>query len=63
MFKKFSLDQINGTKEMLSFFFRELQLMTVLLLIRDFYMITIFDSVSPLIKFFFFQQEAWTLRL
>ena len=36
--KKISADKINGTKKMHSFFFRELQLITVLLLIRDSYM-------------------------
>ena len=37
MLKKFPLDRINGTKNAL-IFFRELQLITVLLLICDSYM-------------------------
>ena len=38
MLKKFPLDKINGTKNALFFFFRELQLITVLFLICDSYM-------------------------
>ena len=56
MLKNFSLDKTNGTKKY-SFFFRELRLMKVLLLIRDLYIITIFDSVSLLIKFIFFNKK------
>ena len=66
IWKKFSLDKINGTKNSL-FLFRELQLITVLLLICDSYMswstrfvslklcmrFSIFDSVSFLLKFIF----------
>ena len=57
-----------------SFFFSELQLITVLLLIYDSFMswrtvsfkevgvgFSIFDSVSFLLKFIFVQQNAWTL--
>ena len=66
MLKKFPSDKINGTK-MPSFFFRELQLITVLLLICDSYMsrstrfvslklcmgFPIFNSVPFLLKFIF----------
>ena len=66
MLKKFPSDKINGRK-MLFFFFRELQLITVLLLIYGSYMnrstrfvalklcvgFSIFDSVSFLLKFIF----------
>ena len=38
MLKKFPSDKINGTKIISSFFFRELQLITALLLICDSYM-------------------------
>ena len=38
MLKNFPSDKINDTKNTLSFFFRELQLITVLLLICDSYM-------------------------
>ena len=77
MLKKFPSDKINGTK-MPSFFFRELQLITVLLLICNFYMswstkvvsvklcgkFSVFDSISFLLKFYIFvQQNAWTLWL
>ena len=62
-------DKINGTK-MPSFFFRELQLITVLLLICDSYMIwsTKFASLKLCVGFSIFdfpvyifaQQNAWT---
>ena len=66
MLKKFPSDKINGSKNVL-FFFRELQLITVLLLICHSYMswstrfvslklcvgFSIFDSVSFLLKFIF----------
>ena len=59
MLKNFSLDKTNGTKKY-SFFFRELQLMKVLLLIRDLYIIRFRFAFN---KVYFFQQEAWTLWL
>ena len=66
MLKNFPSDKVNGTKNVL-FFFRELQLITVLLLICDSYMswstrffslklyvgFPIFDSFSFLLKFIF----------
>ena len=67
MLKNFPSDKINDTKNTLSFFFRELQLITVLLLICDSYMswstrfvplklcveFSVFHSVSFLLKFIF----------
>ena len=66
MLKKLPSEKINGTKKP-SFFFRELQLITVLLLTCDFYMswstrfvslklrvrFSIFDSVPFLLKYIF----------
>ena len=65
--KQIPLGKMNGVKKKSSFFFRELQLITVLLLICDFYMswsirfvsqklfvgFSIFDSVLFLLKFIF----------
>ena len=61
MFKKFPSDKINGTK-MPSFFLHGLQLITVLLLIRDFYDYHFrfcFDFIKVYI--YFFQQKVWNL--
>ena len=73
MLRNFSSDKINCAK-MLSFFFCELQLIIVLLLICDFSMswstrfvslklcvgFSIFDSVSFLLKFIFlFNKKKW----
>ena len=56
MFKKIPSDKINCTKNAL-FFFRELQIITVLLLICDsyklLYIFSIFDSVAFLLEFVF----------
>ena len=75
--KKFPLDKINGTK-MPSFFFRELELITALLLICDSYMswkhkVCLSKTVCGIFHFrfrfvfikvyIFFQQNTWTLWL
>ena len=75
MLKKFPSDKINGTRHAL-FFFRDLQLITVLLLIRDSYMsgiIRLSKTVCGIFHFrfrfvfikvyTFVQQNAWTLWL
>ena len=75
--KKFPSDKINGYKKCLFFSFASSN-SSVILLICGFYMswstsfvsvkmcvgLSIFDFVSPLLKFkFFVQQNAWTLTL
>ena len=63
MFKKFSLDKINGTKQMLFFLSRapthdSFTFDSRFLYDYHFRFRFAFNKV-----FFFFQQEAWTLRL
>ena len=61
MLKKFPSDKINGTKNAL-FFFRELQLITVLLSIRNSYGIFHCRLCFVFIKVYIFvqQKKAWT---
>ena len=66
MLKKFPSDKINGTKNVFFFFFRELQLTTVfLLLIRDSYMSwsSKFISLKACVGFSTFDFVSFLLKL